>query len=149
MAKSNSSIGDFAPLEDVVVKAPTRKAPAKKPAVKEAPSKSNTVDRWVCTVYATQPSASKVFKFNVPHPTRDTPILFEGRHGIEIPTGLPQFAIDCLENAYSVMMVETTSDERSKQGDVGLSHKQVKVPMYRVDKGKKIENPKPLGKGSC
>lgn len=131
-----------------MAKAPESTTDASKAPSKPAPAnKTNVLDRWECTVYATDPSASKVFKLNIPHPTRDVPLLVEGRHGVLIKEGLTAFTIKCLEKAYNNVMVELSDAEVKAQGDVGITHKRIRVPMYRVDKGKKIVNPKPVGKG--
>jgi len=141
MTTKTDDIEDF-DLPEEKIEEPKKKAPARKKPAAKNPMLQKRIE---CTVRATQPSASKVFKLNVPHPTNGNPILIEGRCGIRIKEGLTEYAISCLERAYTNVMVEVPEAERT--GDVGLTHRRQRVPMYNVEKHGEVKDPKPIGKG--
>ena len=146
--KADEEFQDFDSTEAVEEK-PKPKTRAKKAVKKEEPTDMNfqTIQpRWVVKVTSSHPAASKFFKFNVPHPKKpNMPLLIEGRCGVEIEDGLTQYMIDCLEKAYYTEMEEIPESERT--GDVGLSHRPVKHPLYNVRKLREVKDPKPVGRG--
>lgn len=107
-------------------------------------AKLGILDRFACTVHATQPQSHKVFKLHIPHPTRDIPVKIEGRCGILLKKGLPLYAIKVLEKAYTTIQIEVPEDEQ--KGSIGLTFESKRVPLYRVDMGEKVKSPDPIGK---
>lgn len=100
--------------------------------------------RWVCKVDALMKGMT-TFEMAVPVPSNpDIPVIVRGRCGVVLKDGLTKFVIDRLNEAYYVETEEDTSPRGSR--NIGVDHKAVKRPLFRVNVMDEIPNPKPVGK---
>jgi hypothetical protein len=97
-----------------------------------------------CTINVANSAADKVIQLTVPSPSNPKKsIPIEVLCGERIKEGLPIFAVEQIENAYTVEMKEIPKHRRT--GDVGETHEMVKMPLYTVKRHGEVENPKPIG----
>lgn len=104
-----------------------------------------------CTIQVANPSADKVIKIAVPDPSKpNKSVPIEILCGERVKGGVPIYAVEQIENAYTVEMKEIPKHRR--QGDVGLTYETIRMPMYTVKRhstpdnpGALVENPAPIG----
>lgn len=100
--------------------------------------------RFRCIVTSTR-KGEKTFELMVENPTNpEKPVRLNGKLGVELPEGLPQSAIDRLENAYD-LTAEETSASADPSVYSGKTFVQGKMPRFNVKILGEVENPKPLG----
>ena len=98
--------------------------------------------RWKCTVHSLR-EGWKTFECTVAQPSNvSIPVVFRGRCGRVIEDGLPQFAIDCIQNDHSFRTEAIEGVD--PRASMAITTRQVMVPHYRVEIHGEIKDPKPI-----
>ena len=100
--------------------------------------------RYRCIVTSTR-KGEKSFELMIENPNNlEKPVRINGKLGVEITEGLPQSAIDRLENAFDLTAEDTAPDPNPNIYSQN-NFVQGKMPRYNVKVLGEVENPKPLG----
>lgn len=98
--------------------------------------------RWKCTVHSLR-EGWRAFECTVAQPSNvNIPVVFRGRCGRVIEDGLPQFAIDCIQNDHSFRTEALEGVD--PRASLAITTRQVLVPHYRVEIHGEVKNPKPI-----